>query len=119
MSPVARSTLLFAVYFLGEGLLLLLAPNLLLGVLGQPPSHEPWIRLLGLTFCVLASYYLAMVRMDVKPFFAVASLGRILQFPLVLLMVAIDWAPPVVAVVQAVEFASGLHTQWLLREGLS
>ncbi len=57
MSHAALSLRLFALYLGVNGLILLLLPNLLLGLLGLAPTGEPWIRVLGIIVFNLGLYY--------------------------------------------------------------
>jgi gamma-glutamylcyclotransferase (GGCT)/AIG2-like uncharacterized protein YtfP len=62
MSRAAKSLFVFGVYLCGLGLLLLLAPNLLLQLFGVPPTHEVWIRINGMFVLCLSFYYVQAAR---------------------------------------------------------
>ncbi len=62
MSRAAKSLFVFGVYLCGLGLLLLLAPNLLLRVFGVPPTGEVWIRINGMFVLCLSFYYVLAAR---------------------------------------------------------
>lgn len=68
MSTLGRSVFVFGCYMLVLGLGLLLVPNLLLGLLGFPPTDEVWIRVVGLLVLYLSVYYLYMGRSGHRPF---------------------------------------------------
>ena len=48
MSPVAKSLIAFGCYLFPLGLILLLVPNLLLGLFQIPATSEVWIRVVGM-----------------------------------------------------------------------
>jgi hypothetical protein len=47
MSSAARSVFFFGIYLIVLGATLLIAPNLLLGIFGMPPTSEVWIRIVN------------------------------------------------------------------------
>jgi len=56
MSKAARSLLVFAIYFVGLGLRLLIAPNTLIPLSGLPETYDMWIRVgWGCSSCCLPS----------------------------------------------------------------
>ena len=55
MSRSALSLRVFGFYLLGTGALLVFAPNLLLGLVRLPPTHEIWIRVLGVVVFIVGS----------------------------------------------------------------
>jgi hypothetical protein len=68
MSRAARSLFVFGVYLCGLGLLLLLAPNLLLRVFGAPTTSEVWIRVTGMLVLCLSFYYVQAARSELTSF---------------------------------------------------
>ena len=75
----ARSVLVFGVYMLGQGAILVTAPNLLLEPLGLGHSVEVWPRIVGVALLVLGLYYVLAARIGLVPFFRFTVLGRALQ----------------------------------------
>jgi Kef-type K+ transport system membrane component KefB len=68
MSDSARSVFVFGIYLVILGIVLLIAPNILLGLLGLPSTHEVWIRISGMLLLFLAFYYIQAARKELKPF---------------------------------------------------
>ena len=62
MSQAAISLFVFGIYLCGLGLVLLLAPNLLLRAFGVPPTDEVWIRINGMLVLCLSFYYVRAAR---------------------------------------------------------
>jgi hypothetical protein len=82
MSPTssagaARSVLVFGVYMLVQGAVLVTVPNVLLEPLGLGHSDEVWPRAAGVALLVL--YYVLAARTGLVPFFRFTVLGRALQ----------------------------------------
>jgi hypothetical protein len=68
MSRAAKSLFVFGVYLCVLGLLLLLAPNLLLRVFGAPPTGEVWIRVNGMFVLCLSFFYVLAARNELTSF---------------------------------------------------
>ena len=75
----ARSVLVFGVYMVVEGAILVIAPNALLEPLGLGRSVEVWPRAVGVALLVLGLYYVLAARIGLVPFFRFTVLGRALQ----------------------------------------
>ena len=69
MSPLARTVFVFGIYVIGVGLATMLAPGVILQVLGVPTTDEPWIHLVGYLAAVIGSYYLVAARSEAEAFF--------------------------------------------------
>jgi hypothetical protein len=89
MSPAARTVQLFGIYILSVGFILIVIPNVLLGVFGIPATDEPWIRILGLVLLALAGYYLVAARSEVTAFFQASVAGRLFVGAGLIVMVAL------------------------------
>jgi hypothetical protein len=68
MSRAAKSLFVFGIYLCGLGLILLLAPNLILRVFGVPPTSEVWIRINGMLVLCLSFYYVQAARSELTVF---------------------------------------------------
>ncbi|HEX8734034.1 MAG TPA: hypothetical protein VF721_01840 [Pyrinomonadaceae bacterium] len=68
MSRAAKSLFVFGIYLCGLGLLLLLAPNLLLRLFGIAPTGEVWIRINGMFVLCLSFYYIQSARNELTNF---------------------------------------------------
>ena len=68
MSRAAKSLFVFGIYLCGLGLILLLAPNLLLRVFGVTPTSEVWIRINGMLVLCLSFYYVQVARNELTSF---------------------------------------------------
>lgn len=112
MSQAAKSLFVFGVYVCGLGLLLLLAPNLLLRLFGLPPTNEIWIRVNGMFVLCLSFYYVQAARHELTNFIRWTIWGRgavILYFAAFVLLVS---APKALLLFGLVDLLSAIWT-WL------
>lgn len=116
MSRAAVSVFVFGLYMLGQGALLLVAPNLLLALLGFAPSIEVWPRVAGIAVMVLGLYYVAAARGEWAGFFGVTVLGRTFQLLAFGGLVAAGLVSPRILGTAGLEFLSGLWTLMALRK---
>ena len=77
MSRPAISLLVFGIFLFVEGLAVLLVPELLLQVLGVPPTNEVWIRINGMFMICLSFYYIQSARHDLTSFIRWTVWGRL------------------------------------------
>jgi hypothetical protein len=68
MNRAAKSLFVFGIYLCGLGLILLLAPNLILQVFGAPPTNEVWIRINGMFILCLSFFYVQAARNELTIF---------------------------------------------------
>ena len=115
MSRAALSIFVFGVYFSAAGAVLMLAPNALLVPLHMPPTHEPWLRVLGIVAFVLGLYYVAAARANVVAFFRFSTWGRSLFMIGAIAFVALDAVPWQVLLFGAVDVAGAIWTRLALR----
>jgi uncharacterized membrane protein YesL len=112
MSKTAFTIKAFGGYLLLLGVGLVLAPNLLLSLLGVPQTTEVWIRVLGVVVITEGAYYWAAAQGEAIAFFRASVLAR----PLVLLGFAafalLGLASPVLVLFGGVDAAGALWT-WL------
>lgn len=112
MTRASRSVLVFAVYLLGLGAILVVAPNALLEVFGIPRTDEVWIRVVGMLVIFLGYYYGRAARRELRSFFRWTVHARLGVLAFFLAFVALGWAPPVLLLFGAVDAAAAPWT-WL------
>jgi hypothetical protein len=115
MNRAALSILVFGLYLLVQGALLLLAPNLLLSLFGLPPAQDVWPRAVGWALMALGFYYLQSARANVRLFFGWTVWVRSAQFVVFIGLVLAGLAKPVLLLTSGFEFVAGLWTPWELR----
>ncbi|HEY8133148.1 MAG TPA: hypothetical protein VII12_14805 [Thermoanaerobaculia bacterium] len=115
MSRAAVSIFVFGCYILLNAVTLIAAPDLLLGTLRLPPTHEPWLRVFGAVIFVLALYYIQAARQEVTPFFRWTTWGRPLLFLGLVILAAVRLVPPIVIVFGVIDVAGAAWTAIALR----
>lgn len=115
MSHAARSVLAFGVYLEVLGLGLLLVPDPMLALFGQPPSTEPWLRVVGIVVLILGLYYLSAAVSGVSAFYRWTVWGRPLAAAILVVLAATRLAPAFVLILAAVDVAAALWTWLALR----
>jgi hypothetical protein len=116
MTASARSVFVFGIYLTGIGSGLLLIPNLVLPLLGFPPSDEVWSRVAGLLAVLIAFYYLQAARTELRPFFQWTVYARIAAFIGLTAFAIANLASPIIALLGVIDLATALWTHWTLRQ---
>lgn len=117
MNSAALTLKVWAVYVVATAIGLLFAPNLLLGTLGLPPTHEIWVRVAGLITAVLGCYYCAGAATGSRGFFAATVFGRFVFFAGCVALVLLAGAPWQLALLGAVDLAGAAWTRIALGRG--
>ena len=93
MHPASASIRYFGVYVVLTGLGLLLAPAVVLNLLGLPVPTDQWVRVLGALAIVLGYYYWMCGSRDAVAFFGATVAGRGLFAALCVFLVVLFGAP--------------------------
>ena len=105
----------FGVYLLGLGAVLMVAPNLLLGLFRVPATSEVWIRVVGVLAAIIGLYYLLAVRAGFRPLFAWSVPVRMaVSIPFGAFVLA-GLVPPVLMLFASIDFAGAAWTWSELR----
>lgn len=115
MRHSAKSVLIFGIYVLLLGIVLVVTPNVLLGVFGLPPTTEAWIRILGVVAGVLGYYYIQAARNGLVPFFRATVYGRTAVLIAFVVFVVLGLAKPTLILFGTVDFLGGVWTGLALR----
>ena len=115
MSRSAFSLKIFAGYLLGLGVLLVVAPNLLLTTFGFPATSEVWIRVLGFVVVNLSVYYWYAAKSESKPLFLATVYTRIFILVAFGALTVFGLAKPMLVLFGAVDAIGGLWTYLSLR----
>jgi hypothetical protein len=116
MTPAARSIQTFGLYLLALAVVLLVAPNLLLQLFGLPPSHDVWIRVVGMLVAFLGVYYLRAAAAGLTAFFAWTVPVRASVLLFFGAFVALGFAPPMLLLFAVVDALGAGWTWWALRQ---
>jgi hypothetical protein len=91
---------------------LLIIPNVALGLFGLPTTQEIWIRVLGYSLVAVASYFFVAARNEVVDFFRVSIIFR-LGLPVVFgIFIALGIASPISLLLTAADALFALWTAW-------
>jgi hypothetical protein len=110
MTHSAKSVFAFGSYMFGQGLILLVAPAVLLKLLGLPEATEPWPRVVGIALVVLGLYYVLAARGNWVPFFKATLIGRTVQLVCFIALVTAGVAPAILLGTAGLEFAAAVWT---------
>jgi uncharacterized membrane protein HdeD (DUF308 family) len=115
MSRAAISILVFGIYILLNGIMMIVAPNAFLATLHQPPTQEPWLRVFGAVVFVLGLYYVQAARQEVVPFFRFTTWGRPLLLLILVSFAILRMVPPVIVLFGVIDAAGAIWTALALR----
>lgn len=110
MTPAARSIHIFGAYLLVLGVGLLAVPDLLLSLLGLPPTTEVWIRVVGMLLVFLGIYYRVAAAAELRPFFLATVLMRASVPIFILSFVLAGWTEWPLLLLAAIDAAGAVWT---------
>jgi hypothetical protein len=112
MSRSATSIFVYSFYLIAQGLLLLVIPNVAMGVFGLPATQEVWVRVLGYSLLALSGYFLVAARREVTDFFLISIVFR-LGLPVVFgAFVLFGYAKPALLLLTPADVLFALWTVW-------
>jgi hypothetical protein len=114
-SRPAMSVAVFGTYLLTLGAVLIIAPNLLLGLFRMAPTTEVWIRIVGMLVLFLGTYYVLAALSEVRAFFRWTVPIRFCVLVFFGGFVLSGYAPAVLLVFGVADVAGACWTAWTLR----
>jgi hypothetical protein len=111
--PVLASRV-FGAYLAVAGAGLLVAPGVLLPLMGLPVPGDAWIRVVGLLTGILGLYFLALARPGERRFFQATVLARLVFFTGVLALWLFGHAPATLLAFGLADLAGAAWTQLAL-----
>jgi len=114
MRNAGLSVLLFGAYLIALGTILLLVPNILLGIFGIPDTDEVWIRILGGVLIALGYLYVEGGRAASEWFMRASVVSRAGVAAVLFALVLVGEAPPVIALFGTVDLAAAAWTAYAL-----
>ena len=115
MSRAAVSILVFGVYVMVMGVLLLTIPNVLLGLVRYPTTDEVWIRVLGVVTLSMGCYYVVAGRNELVSLFKTSLFTRPSLIIFFAAFVAVGLAKPVLILFGAIDLLGAIWTGLALR----
>lgn len=116
MSYPAKTIFAFGCYLLLLGALLLLVPNMLLGLFRFAPTSEVWIHVVGMLVIFLGIYYFTAARSGLRPFIVWSVPVRASVILFFSAFVVAGLAPPILLLFGAVDLSGALWTRSALRK---
>jgi hypothetical protein len=115
MSKAARSVWVFSLYLYALGVVLLIVPNLLLGLFGVPETNEVWVRVVGMLVLILGYYYMTAARNELTPMIRATVFGRCAVLVFFIAFVVEGFAPPILIVFGVIDAVAATWTFFALR----
>lgn len=110
MSKTACTIRVFGYYLLVLGVVLILVPNLLLGLSFMPATNEVWIRVLGVVVFNIGVYYLYAAKCEATALFRASIATRAFVLVAFTSFVLLGLAQPMLMLFGAIDFLGGLWT---------
>lgn len=115
MHKTTTSLIAWAAYDFVVGATLLLAPNLLLGILLIPPTDEVWIRVAGVLAFVIGAFFLQTARHGTIHFYRLSVHVRIGAGLLFAALIITGLGPPILLLFVLIEWLGAVWTAMALR----
>ena len=115
MSNSARSVFVFGLYLVVLGIILLVAPNILLGMFFLPQTTEVWIRVVGMLVLYLGFYDTQAARKEMTDFFRWTVYARSAVIVFFAAFVLLGLASPPLILFGVVDFLGAIWTGMALR----
>jgi hypothetical protein len=115
VTHAAKSILIFGIYLILLAIIVVAAPNALLGVFGVPPTTEVWIRVLGVVVGILGFYYIQAARNGLTPFFRATVYGRTVVLISLIVLGVLGLMKPILILLGVIDFLGGVWTGIALR----
>lgn len=117
MSSAARTIVAFGLYMALVGAILVAVPNVLLTLVGLPPTAEAWIRVLGMFMVIVAYYYYRTALSEATEFFRATVYGRTAMALFLTGLAVSGMTGPVLVLFGLAELAGAVATALALRGG--
>ncbi len=115
MSKGARSVFVFGLYLGVLGIVLLLAPNFLLGIFFLPSTTEVWLRVVGMLVLFLGFYYALAARKELTDFLRLTLYTRSTVILFFAAFVLLGFAKPPLILFGVVDLLGAIWTALALR----
>jgi hypothetical protein len=118
MSAAGRSLFFFGIYLLVLGIVVILVPNWLLGVLGIPATTDIWIRVVGVLVLPIGFYDLQAGRKNLNEVCLWSIIARPAVFLFFLAFVLLGLVKPIFIVFGAIDLIGAAWTLLALQTGV-
>jgi hypothetical protein len=115
MSKAATSIRVFSIYLFVIGAIFIVAPNVLLPLVGFPRTDEVWVRVVGLLAGILGLYYATAARCELTPMIRATVYGRTAVCVFFVAFVVLGFAPPILILFGVIDLVAAVWTWSALR----
>ena len=115
MSKSSLSVFVFGLYMVVLGIVLLVAPNFLLGMFFMPSTTEVWIRIVGVLLLLIAFYFIQTARKEMTEFFKLTVYTRASLIIFFTAFVLLGLASPTLILFGVVDLLGAIWTGLALR----
>ena len=115
MSNSARSVLVFGLYLIALGMVLLVIPNVLFGLFTLPDAADVWTRVSGMLVLFLGFYYIQAARKNLTDFFRWTVYVRTSVIVFFTIFVLLGFATAPLILFAVVDLLGGVWTGLALR----
>jgi hypothetical protein len=116
MTKAARSVFIFGLYLLVLGVVMIVAPNFLLGLFFLPDTTEVWVRVSGMLVLFLGFYYTQAGRKELTIFFRWTLYPRSTVILFFAVFVLLGYARPPLVLFGIVDLVGVIWTGLALRD---
>ena len=110
MTKAAQSIFIFGIYYVSLGVSLIVVPNVILDILGEPGTTEVWIRVAGVILLLLGYFYIQSTRKNITDLFILTVQARSTVIIFFTAFVLLGYAPPILILFGAVDLCGALWT---------
>jgi hypothetical protein len=112
MSRAATSIFVYSFYLIAQGLLLLVIPNVAMGLFGLPAAQEVWVHVLGYSLLALSGYFLVAAHREVTELFLLSIVFRLALPGVFGVFVALRYSTPALLLLTPADVLFSLWTAW-------
>jgi hypothetical protein len=116
MSKSAKSVFIYGLFYAFNGLMLLLAPNVLLNSLGIEPTTEVWIRLAGVLLSAIAVYYILAAKYEIVVIMKATAFIRFTIIFFFTAFVLLELVSSSIIIISIIDFLGGGWTFLMLKK---
>lgn len=115
MRDPVKSILVFGIYMIAFGMILLIIPNFYLALGGIPPTNEVWIRVVGMLLFLIGCYYVQAARAKLYLFFYWTVYARASVIVFLTYFVLAGLSSPVLLLIGIIDLLGAIWTALALR----
>ena len=116
MTSASKSLYYFGFYLLLTGIVLTVAPNLMLSSIQVEETREVWIHVLGAVVFNVGLFYVFMAPSNNTLFMMLSVYGRILILVWFIIFVVLEWAPVQLILFGIIDFGGAVWTYSALKK---